>query len=96
MVAIPLVKKGNRDPLASRSQATVARYDGHSKVIIQGDSEHALMAEGSRCMRVNIRDTTNLTHSKGPTGAAEREPSNPLKVWLEHCVLMCYTVQALP
>ena len=46
MVAIPLVKKGNRDPLASRSQTTVARYDGHSKVIIQGDSEHALMADG--------------------------------------------------
>ena len=44
MVAIPLEKKGNRDPFASRSLAAFARYVGHPKVIIQGDSEHALMA----------------------------------------------------
>ena len=44
MVAIPSEKKGNRDPFASRSLAAFARYVGHSKVIIQGDSEHALMA----------------------------------------------------
>ena len=43
-VAIPLEKKSNRDPFASRSLASFARYVGHSKVIIQGDSEHALMA----------------------------------------------------
>ena len=35
MVAIPLDKKGNRDPLASRCLAALARYVGHSKVIIQ-------------------------------------------------------------
>ena len=44
MVAILLETKGNRDPFASRSLAAFARYVGHSKVIIQGDSEHALMA----------------------------------------------------
>ena len=42
MVAIPLEKKGNRGPFASRSLAAFARYVGHPKVIIQGDSEHAL------------------------------------------------------
>ena len=44
MVAILLEKKGNRDPFASRSLAAFARHVGHPKVIIQGDSEHALMA----------------------------------------------------
>ena len=42
--SIPLEKKGNRDPFASRSLAAFARYVGHPKVIIQGDSEHSLMA----------------------------------------------------
>ena len=37
MVAIPLEKKGNRDPFASRSLAAFARYVGHLKVIIPGD-----------------------------------------------------------
>ena len=37
MVAVPLEKKGNRDPFASRSLAAFARYVGHPKVIIQGD-----------------------------------------------------------
>ena len=31
MVAIPLEKKGNRDPFASRSLAAFARYVGHPK-----------------------------------------------------------------
>ena len=44
MVAIPLEKKGNRDPFASRSVTAFARYVGHPTVIIQGDSEYALMA----------------------------------------------------
>ena len=44
MVAIPLEEKGNRDPFAKRSLAVFARDIGHPKVIIQGDSEHALMA----------------------------------------------------
>ena len=30
--------KGNRDPFASRSLAAFARYVGHPKVVIQGDS----------------------------------------------------------
>ena len=37
VVGIPLEKKGNRDPLASRSLAAFARFVGHPKVIIQGD-----------------------------------------------------------
>ena len=44
MVVIPLEKEGNRDPLASRSLAAFARYVGQPQVIIQGDSDHALMA----------------------------------------------------
>ena len=43
-VAIPLEKKGNRDLFASRSLAAFARHVGHPRVIIQGDSELALMA----------------------------------------------------
>ena len=58
MVAIPLEKKGNRDPFASRSLAAFARYAGHPKVIIQGDAEHALMA----VIRVRIADSHNTTH----------------------------------
>ena len=44
MVAIPVEEKGNRDPFASRTLAAFARYVGRPKVIIQGDSKHALMA----------------------------------------------------
>ena len=40
MVAIPLEKKGNREPLASRSLAAFARYVGHPKVVIQGHPQH--------------------------------------------------------
>ena len=43
-VAMPLEKKGNRDPFASRSLAAIAGYDGHPKVIIQRDSGPTLMA----------------------------------------------------
>ena len=58
MVAIPLEKKGNRDPFASRSLATFARYVGHPKVIIQGYSEHALVAV--------IHDACVLPHLHAP------------------------------
>ena len=64
MVAIPLGKKGNRDPFASRSLAAFARYVGHTKLIIQGDMEHALMAVAT--------PRTSPVNSKGSNGAAER------------------------
>ena len=38
MVAIPFEKKRKKDPFASRSLSALARYVGHPKVIIQGDS----------------------------------------------------------
>ena len=62
MVAIPLEKKGNRDPFASRSLAAFARYVGHPRVIIHGDL--GARTHGSHPRRVRIadsRNTTNLT-----------------------------------
>ena len=74
MVAILLEKKGNRDPFASRSLAAFARYVGHSKVISQGDSEHALMAViHVACASLTVATPrTSLVNSKGSNGAAER------------------------
>ena len=74
MVAIPLEKKGNRDPFASRSLAAFARYVGHPKVIIQGDSEHALMAviHDACALLTAATPRTSPVNSKGSNGAAER------------------------
>ena len=69
MVAIHLEKK--KDPFASRSLAAFALYP---KVIIQGDSEHALMAVIHDACAVLTAATprTSLVNSKGSNGAAER------------------------
>ena len=74
MVAVPLEKKGNRDPFASRSLAAFARYVGHPKVIILGDSEHALMAVIHEACALLTAATprTSFVDSKGSNGAAER------------------------
>ena len=74
MVATPLEKKGNRDPFESRSLAAVARYVGHPKVIIQGGSEHALMAiiHDACAMLTAATPRTSFVNSKGSNGAAER------------------------
>ena len=74
MVAIPLEKKGNRDPFASRSLAAFARYVGHPKVIIQGDSEHAVMAviHDACALLTAATPRTSLVNSKGSNGAAGR------------------------
>ena len=74
MVAIPLEKKGNRDPFASRSLAAFARYVGHPKVIILGDSEHALMAviHDACSLLTAATPRTSPVNSKGSNGAAER------------------------
>ena len=69
MVAIPLEKKGNRDPLASRSLAAFARHVGHPKVIIRCDSEHAVMRT------THIRDTTHLTREQQRLKRSSRESS---------------------
>ena len=74
MVAILLEKKGHRDPFASRSLAAFARYVGHPKVIIQGDSEHALMAviRDACALLTAATPRTSLVNSKGSDGAMER------------------------
>ena len=74
MVAIPLEKKRNRDPFASRSLAAFARYVGRPKVIIQGDSEHALMAviHDACALLTAATPRTSPVNSKGSNGAAER------------------------
>ena len=89
MVAIPLEKKGNRDPFASRSLAAFARYVGHPKVIIQGDSEHALMAviHDACALLTAATPRTSLVNSKGSNGAAERVQS--VEGMARICVLIC-------
>ena len=74
MVAIFLEKKGDRDPFASRSLAAFARYVGHTKVIIHGDSEHALMAviHDACALLTAATPRTSPVNSKGSNGAAER------------------------
>ena len=74
MVAISHEQNGNRDPFASRSLAAFARYVGHPKVIIQGDSEHALMAviHDACAMLTVATPRTSPENSKGSNGAAER------------------------
>ena len=71
MVAIPLEKKGNR---ASRSLAAFARHVGHPRVIIQGDSELALMAviHDACALLSATTPQTSPVNSKGSNGAAER------------------------
>ena len=61
MVAIPLEKEGNQRSIRSRSLAAFARYVGHPKVIIQGDSEHALMTVIHDACVADSRNTTHLT-----------------------------------
>ena len=74
MVVICLQKKGNRDPFASRSLAAFARYVGHSKVIIQGDSEHAFMAViHDAC--ASLRNATNVTCEQQGLKWSSRESS---------------------
>ena len=74
MFAIPPEKKGNGDPFASRSLAAFARYVGHPKVIIQGDSEHALLAviHDACALLTAATPRTSPVNSKGSNGAAER------------------------
>ena len=74
MVAIPLEKKGNRDLFASRSLAAFARHVGHPRVIIQGDSELALMAViHDACAHLSATTPrTSPVNSKGSNGADER------------------------
>ena len=74
MVAIPLEKTGDGDPLTSRSLAAFARYVGHSKVIIQGDSGQALMAviHDACALLTSAAPRTSPAKSKGSNGAAER------------------------
>ena len=68
-----LRKKGNRAPFASRSLAAFARYVGHPKVIIQGDSEPALMAviHDACALLTAATPRTSLVNSKRSNGAAE-------------------------
>ena len=96
MVAIPLEKKGNRDPFASRSPA-FARYVGHPKVIIQGDSEHALMAviHDACALLTAATPRTSPVNSKGSNGAAERAVQSVEGIWLALCVLICWAEQML-
>ena len=74
MVAILLEKKGNKDPFASRSLAAFARYVGHPEVIIQGNSEHALMAviHDACALLTAATPRTSPVNNKGSNGAAER------------------------
>ena len=74
MVAIPLEKKGDRDPFASCSAAAFARYVGHPKVIIQGDSKHALMAviHDACALLTAATPRTSPVKRKGSNGTAER------------------------
>ena len=62
----------------------VTRYVGHPKVIIQGDSEHALMAviHDACALLTAATPRTSLVKSKGSNGAAEREQYTPLRGWL--------------
>ena len=66
-IAIPLEKKGNRDPFASRSLAAFARYVGHAKVITQGDCEVALMAviDDACALLTAATPRTSPVNSKG-------------------------------
>ena len=78
MVAIPFFeKKGNRDPFASRSLAAFARHVGHPKVIIQGDSERALIAvvHGACALLTSATPRISSVISKGSNGAAKRAGS---------------------
>ena len=72
--AIPLEKKGNRDPFASRSLAAFARYVGHAKVITQGDCEVALMAviHDACALLTAATPRTSPVNSKGSNESAER------------------------
>ena len=87
MVAILFEKKGNRDPFASRSLAAFARCVGHPKVIIQGDSEPALIAVIHRRLSA-ATPRTSPVNSKG-SNEQPREQYNPLRGWLALCVLIC-------
>ena len=73
-VAMPLERKGNIDPFASRSLAAIAGHVGHPRVIIQGDSEPALMAVIHNACALLSATTprTSPVNSKGSNGAAER------------------------
>ena len=96
MVAILLEKRGNRDPFASRSLPAFARYVGHPKVIIQRNSEHALMAviHDACALLTAATPRTSPVNSKGSNGEAEQY--NPLRRWLKLCVLICWAEQTLP
>ena len=77
MVAIPFEKKGNRDPFASRSLAAFARHVGHPKVIIQVDSERALIAvvHGACALLTSATPRISPVINKGSNGAAKRAGS---------------------
>ena len=69
-----LKRKETEIRLPSRSLAAFARYVGHPKVIIQGDSEHALMAaiHDACALLTAATPRTSPVNSKGSNGAAER------------------------
>ena len=71
MVASPL-EKGNSDPFASPNLAAFERYVGHPKVIIQGDSEHALTIHDACALLASAIPRTSPENSKGSHGADER------------------------
>ena len=96
MVAIPVEKKGNRDPLASRSLAAFARYVGHPK----SDHPRRLGARthGSQPRRVrtaDMRDTKNFTCDQQTLKWSSREQYNLLNAWLAFCVSICWVEQTL-
>ena len=96
MVAVPFEKKGNSDPFVSRSLAALARYVGHPKVILQVDSEHALMAviHDACAMLTAATPRTSPVNSKSQKEQL-REQYNPLKGWLALCVLISWAEQTL-
>ena len=65
---------------ASGTWRSIQRIVGFPKVIILGDSEHALMAVDDD----DIRTTTN--HTSKQQREQQRGQSNPIKLWRAPCV----------
>ena len=76
MVAIPLEKTGNRDPLASRSLAAFARYVGHHQSDHPRETlntyTHMAVIHDACAMLTAATPRTSPVNSKGSNGAAER------------------------
>ena len=73
-VLVAIDKKRIRDPFASRSLTAFARYVGHPKVIIQGESGRPLVAvvHDACALLTSATPRTSPVNSKGSNGAAER------------------------